>query len=385
MLEINASKLMYDFACRSGVSDEGRPPKRYLWTDAFAVCNFLDLYLEAGDRQALDLAQRLVLQTHEVLGRHRPDDTRKGWISGLSEAEGAAHPTLGGLRIGKELPERRVEEPFDAELEWERDGQYFHYLTKWMHALARLAQVTKEPTYRRWAYELAKTAHARFMAPSSSRDVPALYWKMSIDLSRPQIASMGQHDGLDGWLTYQELQTGGDAGEDFDLREETHDFELCCAGQRWETEDTLGIGGLLGDAWRLARLIALGRTKEFDRLVELLRASLRGLDTLLRQQPFERSAESRLAFRELGLSIGLLAMERLKDLVERSPEALFGNGALRETLAILARCEFIAKTLANFWGQPMQRASASWRAHRDINEVMLATSLSPEGYLGGPG
>jgi hypothetical protein len=36
--------------------------------------------------------------------------------------EGEAHPTQGGLRIGKALPERRVDEPFDEQLEWERAG-----------------------------------------------------------------------------------------------------------------------------------------------------------------------------------------------------------------------------------------------------------------------
>jgi hypothetical protein len=45
-------------------------------------------------------------------------------------ATGAAHPTRGGLRIGKKLPERRPGEAFQERLEWERDGQYFHYLTK---------------------------------------------------------------------------------------------------------------------------------------------------------------------------------------------------------------------------------------------------------------
>ncbi|MEM2352169.1 MAG: hypothetical protein QXT26_07155, partial [Thermoproteota archaeon] len=67
-------------------------PGRYLWTDSFAVCNFLDLY-----RRKCNI---------RYLGRHREDDSRRGWISGLSEEEGWRHPTLGGLRIGKPLPER---------------------------------------------------------------------------------------------------------------------------------------------------------------------------------------------------------------------------------------------------------------------------------------
>lgn len=33
-----------------------------------------------------------------------------------------------------------------------------------------------------------------------------MYWKMSIDLSSPLVPSMGQHDPLDGLITYLQLQ-----------------------------------------------------------------------------------------------------------------------------------------------------------------------------------
>ncbi|MCF8126715.1 MAG: hypothetical protein K9J51_10890 [Desulfotignum sp.] len=59
---------------------------------------------------------------------NREDDPRTGGISGLDEKKGKQHPTRGGLRIGKPLNERRSDEPFDQNLEWDRDGQYYHYL-----------------------------------------------------------------------------------------------------------------------------------------------------------------------------------------------------------------------------------------------------------------
>ena len=34
-----------------------------------------------------------------------------------------------------------------------------------------------------------------------------MYWKMSIDLTRPQVSSMGQHDPLDGYITTVQLRT----------------------------------------------------------------------------------------------------------------------------------------------------------------------------------
>ncbi len=59
-----------------------------------------------GETRYDELALRSIDQVHHVLGRHRSDDARTGWISGLDEREGERHPTRGGLRIGKQLPER---------------------------------------------------------------------------------------------------------------------------------------------------------------------------------------------------------------------------------------------------------------------------------------
>jgi hypothetical protein len=38
---------------------------------------------------------------------------------------------------------------------------------------------------------------------------PCIYWKMSIDLSRALVPSMGQHDPLDGFVTYVQPRTRG--------------------------------------------------------------------------------------------------------------------------------------------------------------------------------
>jgi hypothetical protein len=36
-------EIMNEFAALTGLTSE-KTPQRYLWTDAFAVCNFLELY-----------------------------------------------------------------------------------------------------------------------------------------------------------------------------------------------------------------------------------------------------------------------------------------------------------------------------------------------------
>lgn len=108
--------------------------------------------------------------------------------------------------MGNKHREHRPDEPYDDHLEWERDRQYFHYLTKWMHALNCRARVTGDSMYHRWAVELAKTAHARFTYTPWSDGHKHMHWKMSIDLSYPLVTSMGEHDPLDGLIAYQQLQ-----------------------------------------------------------------------------------------------------------------------------------------------------------------------------------
>ena len=226
---------MDDFAEATGVSGQAKP-RRYLWTDAFAVCNFLGLARQTGDGRYLRFAEVLVDQVHHVLGRHRADDFRRGWISGLPNDEGERHPTLGGLRIGKPLNDRGPHERADSRLEWERDGQYFHYLTRWMHALHRMSQETGDGRYQRWAAELAVAAHDAFTYAPVRGGPRRLVWKMSIDLTHPLISTMGQHDPLDGLITFLELQPAGygiDGGAD--LTAAIAEMTKMCALGQWAT------------------------------------------------------------------------------------------------------------------------------------------------------
>ncbi len=82
-----------------------------------------------------------------------------------------------------------------------------------------------------------------------------------------------------------------------------------CEGKSWATDDPLGIGGLLSDAFRVAQLTVNGSLTRTDLLVSLLEASLVGLKAFSRGHPLNLHADYRLAFRELGLSIGLRAVK----------------------------------------------------------------------------
>ena len=66
-----AARLMSEFAQRTGLSPAAQNPRRYLWTDAFAVCNFLELFQRTGDQQYRRCATELIDQVHRVLGRYR--------------------------------------------------------------------------------------------------------------------------------------------------------------------------------------------------------------------------------------------------------------------------------------------------------------------------
>jgi len=377
--------IMTEFARLTGLSPESSAPRRYLWTDAFAVCNFLGLYQETGGEEFKDLALQLVDQVHNTLGRHRGDDSRTGWISGLDEEQGREHPTRGGLRIGKQLQERGPTVPFNEGLEWDRDGQYYHYLTKWMHALNRVSRVTRNIKYHTWAVELAKTAHARFVYPSRYGGPKKMYWKMRIDLSRPLVPSMGQHDPLDGFVTYNELQaTAAKEDEESiekDLRAEILDMVHICQGKSWVTDDPLGIGGLLFDAGRVAQLIASGNLEQIDLLETLLESSLIGLDSFVKEDSLRLPVGYRLAFRELGLSIGLRAVEKIRELKEQESTPLRNRDSLHSRLEILGRYAGLREIIEKFWLEGANRRASSYTAHHDINEVMLATSLSPDGFL----
>ena len=377
-------ELMRDFAGLTGLTSAGSAPRRYLWTDAFAVCNFLELYRQTNDHTWRDLALRLVDQVHHVLGRHRADGPRTGWLSGLDEKEGERHPTAGGLRIGKKLNEGGLGEPPDERTEWDRDGQYFHYLTKWMHALNRVSQVTGAHAYARWALELASTAHMRFTYLPPAGRVKRMYWKMSIDLRRPIIPSMGQHDPLDGLLTYSELQMAtGDAAQAAwpGLNAGVADMAAICREMSWATDDPLGIGGLLADAWRMAQLMERGGVGEADLLETVLASALAGLHAFAADNPLKYRAAHRLAFRELGLAIGLKSVAKLQGRLAENHARFGKESPLQCRVTTLAGYLPFADIIERFWLDGKNRDADSWVEHREINMVMLATCLAPEEFL----
>ena len=110
-------------------------------------------------------------------------------------------------------------------------------------------------------------------------------------------------------------------------------------------------------------------------LYHLLVEAVRSLQVLDWSILFSRSAAQRLAFRELGLAIGIHGLPRIRSLVGR-------NRLLATVSDGMQQYQPLAEQIEAFWSDPAHRSSRTWIDHRDINMVMLATSLARESYLG---
>jgi hypothetical protein len=370
-----ADDLMTSFAERTGVTGE-RPPNRYLWTDTFAVLNLLAGGSRCDDPERIDQARTLIDQVHSNLGRHREDVEQSGWLSELDDDGARDHPTAGGLRIGKERPERPRGQPIDRRGEWSRDGQYFHYNTKWAMALDRMGRAADDATYRRWGRELMVASHDGFVYRSQPGDELRMYWKMSTDLSRPLVESMGQLDPLDGFGTCRELVSSlpPTDGDSVALDDASADFDAMLEPRDWRTSDPLGLGGVLMQAYRSFQL-AERTDATAEHLDDILQGAAVGLEQYQQANRLDAPSDQRLAFREFGLALGLSLAESMSmSTFEFSEDAQTALGEIR------AYDEY-RDTIIDFWMESSHRESETWTEHRDINEVMLASALLGDDVL----
>ncbi len=366
-IEVNISlarQLIDGFLSRTGISGKsGDIKRRYLWTDAFAVQSCFALANVLNQNSYHDYALQLIEQVHNILGKHRDDDIREGWISGLSEEEGKNHPTVNGLRIGKELPERKKGETSDQQLDWDRDGQYFHYLTRWFNALLLAFEETGEKKYAEWAAELIR-AGEKFL--TNKKNTPGMVWKMNIDLTQPAVESMGAHDPLEALICIYRAEYTAPAGKE-KLEQFRNAVEAICRGMNWFTNDPLGIGGLLLSVKRSCDLQQQGvRLPAAIRPEFLFAAARAGLKTY-RQQVIglQQTAAFRLAFRECGMVLGVNTLYGMKEKYENTDIDI---QSLENFLPLI-------NEITEFWSKSSNRSSTNWYVHHDINAVMLTASL----------
>ena len=128
-----------------------------------------------------------------------------------------------------------------------------------MRALAQVAAATGDAAFLRWARELAAAAHAAFTYRPHGGGPPRMVWKMSVDLARPLVPSMGHHDPLDALATYLELAhaspPAGDAAGGPDLQGEIADAAAMCAEASWATATSLILRGRGRSTLNSARIL----------------------------------------------------------------------------------------------------------------------------------
>ena len=360
---VPAKQLLDDYLQRTGISSKkGNPNRRYLWTDAYAVKSMLSLN-KNNNNQCIENVIKLVDGVHYVLGKFRKDDHRQGWISGLPEEEGREHPTFRGLRIGKHMPERQPDEPFDQQLEWERDGQYFHYNSQWVFALIQVYYETSEKKYLDQAAELIKACE-KFIYCNA--EPAGMFWKMSTDLTHPLVRSMGAHDPLEGLIACESIMVTDEKKASL-LEDLRNQFAYLCQSKSWSTIDPLGLGILLANVKQSATIMK--QKEELPASMhprKLLDESIYGLESFSSHFNNAIDANQRLAFRECGLSHGLRVLWKNRDSVSQFvPE-----------IDALDRYMHLVDAIEDFWSQQENRQGPTWTDHLDINAVMLAASLA---------
>ncbi|TFY60967.1 hypothetical protein EVJ58_g4817 [Rhodofomes roseus] len=283
---------------------------RYLWTDAFGVLNFLTLGTLTHNPTYTTLAARLIDRVHDVLGRTR-DGTQR--LPGATDA----HPLRGGLRIGKVGDE---DDPSG-----DGDGQYHHYLTIWMFALNRTALATHDPRYNDLAIELAKAIHPRFVRERDS-ERPRMYWKMSVDMSRPMVRSEGNLDPIDGYVVYSLLQRTNKANPSV-LAQEVREYKkiLDTKWRRYVSNDPLDLGMTLWTAHWF--------DGEEEWATELTNRAVACTRVLFEDGYYDQSRAYRLAFREFGTGLGIRCHTETRQ-KELSPEEENWDAYMEQILSV---------------------------------------------------
>ena len=116
-------------------------------------------------------------------------------------------------------------------------------------------------------------------------------------------------------------------------------------------------------------------------LEDILGACRNGLASLLAGGYLNQPVSYRLAFRELGLAIGLKALPIVSDAVKKNDGPFESGTAVKRIVDQLSRYESRSEEIVRVWLPHAQNQDQIWKSHQDINEVMLATALIPETFL----
>jgi len=80
------------------------------------------------------------------------------------------------------------------------------------------------------------------------------------------------------------------------------------------------------------------------------------------------------------MAIGLKGVSLIRESLINQAE-LYGNTANMRLVQELMRYLPMSERIETFWSLQESRRSATWEAHQDISDVMLATCIEPQGFL----
>lgn len=221
--------------------------RRYLWTDAFGVLNYVSLAMKSEDRgsqlekkQYLQAAKKLIDETLFSLGNPMSD------AYPMAEKENGQYK---GLRIGK-VHARQESDPG-----MQFDGMYWHYLDKFLFALQRYSKCARDESYLQKATTIINDVHSNFFVPNRG-----FHWKLNTDLTRIRgMDANPSHDVVSAFVVYNLINMeGGNLSKEIrELRPvvERYFTEMSSREVVMETRDSLGLGMHL---WTLQWLVNQG-------------------------------------------------------------------------------------------------------------------------------
>ena len=104
-----------------------------------------------------------------------------------------------------------------------------------------------------------------------------------------------------------------------------------------------------------------------------------GLKSYINNNQMNLAAEYRLAFRELGLSIGLKGILIINYIIKKRPE--FTENSLNKRFNDIKEYQVLGNIIEEFWVKNKNRKTNNWKEHQDINTVMLVILISSRDFL----
>jgi hypothetical protein len=208
--------------------------RRYLWTDAFGVLAYTsiaEMYEMNHDKEKANMyrhaCDKLIRTVHECLGTPRSNTNKDDVMKIDNTCSPTGHV---GLRIGK-IHSRKI-----TDYGMEYDGQYWHYIDKWLLALARAGHVKE-------GIDIAKSCFPAFF----DVDNGGIRWKLSVDSTAPpSLRHAGPSDDtLVALIVFSILEANRVSDDDYtsNLRNEIKMLKDALIGYKPRvTDDPLGWG-----------------------------------------------------------------------------------------------------------------------------------------------